>query len=77
MWFSVPVFWLPHEPAACRFEGVTRGSDIVMKSLKRVLKRLRAAINGRFRQPTSVRGGLQQPQRVQALPASARTRPRG
>ena len=38
-------------------------------SLKRVLDRLRATTNERFRVPTSVRGGLQQPQRM--------TRPRG
>jgi hypothetical protein len=44
------------------------------KSLKRVLGRLRTAANGRFRKPTSVRDGLQAPQRMQALSASARTR---
>jgi hypothetical protein len=33
------------------------------KSLKRVLDRLRAATNEKFRKPTSVRGGLQTPQR--------------
>lgn len=43
-----------------------RGSDIVKKRLKRVLERLRRAANGRDRQPTSVRGGLQSPQRMQA-----------
>jgi hypothetical protein len=45
------------------------------KSLKRVLDRLRAAAGGRVRNPTSVRGGLQVPQRMQALSASIRTRP--
>ncbi|MGZ4315016.1 MAG: hypothetical protein ACXVRS_04190 [Gaiellaceae bacterium] len=44
------------------------------KSLKRVLDRLRTASNGRFRKPTSVRGGLQMPQRMQALSVPARTR---
>ena len=39
------------------------------QSLKQLLDRLRTATNGRFRKPTSIRGGLQQPQRVQALPA--------
>jgi hypothetical protein len=33
------------------------------KSLRRVLDRLRAASNGRFRKPTSVREGLQTPAR--------------
>jgi hypothetical protein len=37
------------------------------KSLKRVLDRLRTATNGRFRKPASVRGGLREPQRIQAL----------
>ncbi len=45
------------------------------KSLKRVLDRLRTAASGRARKPTSVRGGLQLPQKMQALSASARTRP--
>jgi hypothetical protein len=44
------------------------------KSLKRVLDRLRTATNGMFRKPTSVRGGLQEPQRAQALPAPVRVR---
>jgi hypothetical protein len=43
------------------------------KSLKRVLDRLRIATGERFRTWTSVRGGLQAPQRMQALSASART----
>jgi hypothetical protein len=45
------------------------------KSLKRVLDRLRTAAGGRLRQPASVRGGLQSPQRMQALSVSTRTRP--
>jgi len=44
------------------------------KGLKRVLDRLRTAA-GRLGKPTSVRGGLQEPQRMQALSASTRTRP--
>jgi hypothetical protein len=44
------------------------------KGLKRVLDRLRTAA-GRLGKPTSVRGGLQVPQRMQALSASTRTRP--
>jgi hypothetical protein len=43
------------------------------KTLKRVLERLRTATNARFRKPTSVRDGLQLPQRMQALCATART----
>ncbi len=45
------------------------------KSLKRVLDRLRTATSGRLRKPTSVRGGLQQPQRMQAPSASKRPHP--
>jgi len=45
------------------------------KSLKRVLDRLRTATSERFRKPTSVRGGLQSPQRMQALSAPVRRRP--
>lgn len=37
------------------------------KSLKRVLDRLRTVSNGRFRKPTAVRGGLQEPQRMTRL----------
>jgi hypothetical protein len=37
------------------------------KSLRRVLERLRAATAGHFRTPTSVRGGLQEPQRMLPL----------
>ena len=46
------------------------------KSLKRILERLRTATNGRLGKPTSVRGGLRQPQRMQVLPARAQSRPR-
>jgi hypothetical protein len=45
------------------------------KSLKRVLDRLRTATHEKFRIPTSVRGGLQLPQRMQALSPSTRTLP--
>jgi len=45
------------------------------KSLKRVLDRLRTAAGERVGKATSVRGGLQVPQRMQALGASPRTRP--
>jgi hypothetical protein len=34
------------------------------KALKRVLERLRASTNGRFRNRSSVRGGLQEPQQM-------------
>jgi hypothetical protein len=44
------------------------------RRLKRVLDRLRTATNGRLRKPTSVRGGLQQQPRMQALSVSMRTR---
>ena len=39
---------LPHEPAACCFGESRTGSDIMRKSLRRVLERLRAATNGTF-----------------------------
>jgi len=45
------------------------------KILKRVLDRLRTAVGGRFHKPTSVRGGLQEPQRMQPLPVRVRSRP--
>lgn len=45
------------------------------KSLKRVLDRLRTATSERVGKATSVRGGLQVPQRMQVLSASTRTRP--
>ena len=38
------------------------------KSLKRVLDRLRSTINGGYRKDTSIRTGLQQPQRMQPIP---------
>ncbi len=43
------------------------------KSFKRVLDRLRTALNGGVRKDTSIRGGLQQPQRMQALPVRVRS----
>jgi hypothetical protein len=43
------------------------------KALKRVLDRLRAATEGRFRRPTAARDGLEAPQRMQALSVPART----
>ena len=43
------------------------------KRLKRVVERLRSA-GERVGKATSVRGGLQQPQRMQALSATTRTR---
>jgi hypothetical protein len=44
------------------------------KSLKRVLDRLRAATNGRFRNRASVRGGLQEPQRMHVVAAKVPVR---
>jgi len=46
------------------------------ESLKWVLERLRTATDGALRKQTSVRGGLEQPQRMQAQPAWVHTRPR-
>lgn len=43
------------------------------KTLRRVLDRLRTAANGKFRSPTSVRGGLQEPQRMQPVTVPARS----
>ncbi len=45
---------------------------MMRKSLRRVLERLRAATSGSVRRGTAVRGGLQEPQRMQALPLLAR-----
>jgi hypothetical protein len=47
---------------------------MMRKSLRRVLERLRAAVGGTLRKGTSVRGGLQEPQRMHVLPAPARVR---
>jgi hypothetical protein len=44
------------------------------KSLRQVLDRLRSATTGRWHKQTSIRGGLQQPQRFEALPVRARVR---
>jgi len=44
----------------------------MMKRLKRVLDRLRAKTNGARRDRSSVRGGLQEPQRMQVLAAQTR-----
>jgi hypothetical protein len=49
------------------------------KSLRRILGRLRSATKGsattgRLQKKTSTRGGLQQPQRIEAVPVPARVR---
>jgi hypothetical protein len=46
---------------------------MMRKSFKRVLDPLRSAVNGGSRKGTSIRGGLQQPQRMQALPVRVRS----
>jgi hypothetical protein len=43
------------------------------KTLRRLLERLRATTNGTFGKRTHTRDGLQAPQRVQPLPAPARS----
>jgi hypothetical protein len=47
---------------------------MMKKSLRRVLDRLRSAAKGRLREGTSIRAGLQGPQRVQGPLAPARVR---
>ena len=48
------------------------------KSLKRVLERLRTATKDRFGKPSSIRGDLQLPQRLQTAPQPlTHVRPRG
>jgi hypothetical protein len=42
---------------------------MMRKSLRRILDRLRGLNNGWLRGGASVRGGLQEPQRAQPLPA--------
>jgi hypothetical protein len=49
---------------------------MMRKKVRRALDRLRGLTNGWLRGETSVRGGLQQPQRLQALLVPARIRPR-
>ena len=68
---SVRVFRLPHEPAACCFGESRTGSDIMKKSLRRVLARLRAATNGTFGKRMGERG-LSAPQRMLPVPAPSR-----
>ena len=66
-------------PARARrlpFGGVARGSDMMRKKVRRALDHLRGLTNGWLRGETSVRGGLQEPQRLQALLVPARMRPR-
>jgi hypothetical protein len=48
---------------------------MMRKSLKRVLDRLRSLGNSGERKGTSVRGGLQEPQRIEGHPAPVRVRP--
>jgi hypothetical protein len=48
---------------------------MMRKSLKRVLDRLRSLGSGGLRKGTSVRGGLQEPQRIEGHPAPVRVRP--
>jgi hypothetical protein len=45
------------------------------KSLKRLLDRLRAKTNDALRNRTAVRGGLQEPQRMDLPPTPVRVRP--
>jgi hypothetical protein len=47
---------------------------MMRKSLRRVLDRLRSAAKGSLQKGTSIRAGLQAPQRIEALPASVRVR---
>ena len=47
---------------------------MMRKTLKRVLDLLREKTGAPFREKTSLRGGLQEPQRMQAVPAPARVR---
>jgi hypothetical protein len=45
---------------------------MMSKRLRRMFDRLRAASNGTFRKRTSVRGGVQEPQRIHTVaPAGA------
>jgi len=69
---SVPVFRLPHEPRLL-LRGVTKGSEIMRKSLRRVLERLRAATNGALGKRVSTRGGVHEPQRMQPVLVPARS----
>ena len=48
---------------------------MMRKTLKRVLDRLRSATGGTLRKGTSVRGGIQEPQRMNPLPEPPRVHP--
>jgi len=56
------------------FRGSYKREHIMRKSLRQVLDRLRSATTGRWHKQTSIRGGLQQPQRFEAIPVRARVR---
>jgi hypothetical protein len=66
----------PTRARRCSLEGVVRGSDVMRKSLRHLLDRLRAATNGRLRgKRTSIRAGLEEPQQMQVplMPAPVRS----
>jgi len=56
------------------FRGSHEREQLMRKSLRRVLEWLRAATSRTPRKRASIRGGLQQPQRMHALLVPARTR---
>jgi hypothetical protein len=68
----VPVFRLPHEPAACVW-GVTKGSEIMRKILRRVLERLRAATYGTLGKRVPTRGSVHNAQRMHPVLVPARS----
>ncbi len=47
------------------------------KSLRRALERLRGWFHGKARRGASIRGGIEEPQRMRAPDARARVRPQG
>ena len=63
--------------SAANDSGNHNREDIMRKHLKRLIDRLRGTTNGRFRTPTSARGGLEQPQRMQTVPARTQHRGQG
>lgn len=50
---------------------------MMRKSLKRALDRLRARFRGKARKGAAIRGGIEEPQRMQAPVGPVRVRPQG
>ncbi len=64
-----PRVQLPHESAVRPYSGGTDGRGTMRNNLRRLLERLRSATGKLVRPRTSMREGMQEPQRMNGLPA--------